>query len=296
VADAAAELYKLPLDDFTRARNELAAKLKKDKRGADAEENRKLPKPSITAWALDQVASGSPKLVERLLETGEALGKAQRALLAGKDPKAFREATNEQRRAIGAVVEAAAKVLEEHGHPVNKTTADRLDATLRAAAADPEEGELLRRGVLARDLDPSGFGGLEAALGASLGAAPIPFPERRASREPAPAAPPASDEGRAGRLQEGREAVAGLKRRLQELRQRSAEAESEAAAARQAAHKADQAVRTAERALAEAREAAEKAHDKQAEAAEELDQLRGQIDETADALAKAEEELEQLRR
>ena len=50
------ELFDLPLDEFTAARNDLAKRLKRDGDEDAAEQVRSLPKPSIAAWAVNQLA------------------------------------------------------------------------------------------------------------------------------------------------------------------------------------------------------------------------------------------------
>src|SRR5205814_1985898 len=114
------------------------------------------------------------------------------------------------------------------------THAERLAATLRAAATDEEAGELLKRGRLVSDLDPSGF---DLAGGLAL----VPSP---AGGEPS------TDD-----------AVADAE---------AAEAEATAAAEREAAER--QARRERERAEARAAAAAEKAErlEREAERAEEV--------------------------
>jgi hypothetical protein len=290
--DAAAELYALPLDQFTAARNELAARLKKAKQPREADAIRKLAKPSLTAWALDQVAHRQPALVERLLDAGEALRQAQQGLLAGQNAAAFRQATEEQKVAIQKVVEAASDCLQEDGHTVSKTTQDRLESTLRAAAADPQHGELLRRGTLAEDLNPAGFGGLEGAFGdafAGFGAAPPRARPAVHSREPASEEPDIGSD-----VLQARAAIATLKRQLEVLRAHSADAEREAAASRQAAHKADLAANAARRVLEDAEHQAEDARGRQEAAAQALEYVRREIDQTADDLAEAEQNLDRI--
>ncbi len=79
------DLYGLPLADFTKARDELARRLRREGRRDDAEAVKALRKPTVAAWALNQLARRRPGDVERLLATGERLREAQEALLAGGD-------------------------------------------------------------------------------------------------------------------------------------------------------------------------------------------------------------------
>ena len=48
-------LFRLPLTEFTSARNGLAAQLKKKGRTQDASDVKALGKPSVSAWAVNQM-------------------------------------------------------------------------------------------------------------------------------------------------------------------------------------------------------------------------------------------------
>jgi hypothetical protein len=292
--DAVDRLYALPPAEFTAARNELAMQLRKqgDRPGSDAV--KALGKPSVTAWALNQVARGQPRLVERLLTAGQELGRAQQALLAGRGQAAFREATRTERDAVAELVRAAAGVLAESGHPAAKAILDRLEATGRAASTDPAAGEQLSAGRLTADLDPAGFGGLSAgAFG--LPAAPIPFPAARQAQKPSAREEPPPD-NRADQLAEARTEVRRLQQELQSLRKQAAESEAQAARARQAATKADRAWAEARDAAAIAEKAAAQARRAEEDAAEDLSNLRAQLDQAAESLENAEATLRTLRR
>src|SRR5882672_4387613 len=80
-------LFRLPLAEFTSGRNTLAAQLKKAGRGdekAEADLVKALVKPSISAWAVNQLYWNHREAFERLLESGARFHKAQSSRLAGK--------------------------------------------------------------------------------------------------------------------------------------------------------------------------------------------------------------------
>jgi len=309
--DETDQLYGLPLGDFTPARNELAARLRRQGDRAAGDAAKALAKPSVTAWALNQVARRQPALVEGLLAAGEALTQAQQRLLAGRGQDRFWEAGKVQKQAVAKLVQAAAAVLADAERAPSKPLLDRLAATAQAAAADVAGGQLLRAGRLAADLDPTGFGELG---GFGLPAAPIPFPRERSRatvrqaapmderRQPRPGqahdhAGPVAPENdqRLDRLSHAREDVRRLQHELQALQQQAGEAEGSAARARQAASKAA-------RAWAEAREAAARAENAFAEAgraeedaAESLAAIRAQLHQTGEDLKQAEAALRRLR-
>ena len=77
-------LYDLPLEEFTRVRNDLAGRLRKAHQADAADQIRGLKKPTIVAWAANRLARDEPKLTAALLDAGERLRKTQQRGLAGK--------------------------------------------------------------------------------------------------------------------------------------------------------------------------------------------------------------------
>src|SRR5688572_8410062 len=53
--DEMRRLYRLPLGEFTAVRNALAKQLQKKGEGDAANEVKALPKPSVSAWAVNQL-------------------------------------------------------------------------------------------------------------------------------------------------------------------------------------------------------------------------------------------------
>lgn len=64
-------LFRLPLAEFTGARNALAAKLKKSGRGDEAVRVKALAKPSISAWAVNQLYWNHREAFDRLIASAE---------------------------------------------------------------------------------------------------------------------------------------------------------------------------------------------------------------------------------
>jgi hypothetical protein len=146
-----AELYRSDPADFVAARNSLA---KEAKTAGDAEAAaaiKALRRPSAVASALNRVVGDDPALVDALLEAGKALEAAQARALGG-DAADLRPALDRRRAAVHRLASAAAPLL-------GGRNADAVIATLETASVDPTAADLLRRGVLSRELDPpSGFG------------------------------------------------------------------------------------------------------------------------------------------
>jgi len=295
MADAVDELYPLPPGEFTAARNELATRLRKAGERAGADAVKRLAKPTLSAWALNQVAHRKPAVIQQLLAAGGDLARAQQHLLAGYGQAEFREASRTEKAAVAATVQAAAAVLgESSGQLPGKAMLDRLEATARAATTDPNAGDILRAGRLTTDLDPTSFGDL-AGFGSA--AAPIPFPKRPVPepRETTPPPSPRAPSDRQKRMAGAREEVSRLQRALKALREEAGEAEGEAARTRQAAGRADRAWTEARQAAAKAEQATAAARKAQDDAAETLAAIRVRLDQAADQLAAAEAELRELR-
>ena len=153
-------LYSLPLEEFTKARNDLAARLKRAHQGEAAAAIRSLRKPATVAWAANQLARSEPKQVKTLLEAGERIRETQQRTLAGEaSAEELADATNAERAAIRSLLTSARSALGSRG---TASVLDRLGQTLRAAAIDDAGRELLERGRLTEELTAIGFGPLEA--------------------------------------------------------------------------------------------------------------------------------------
>ena len=63
-------LFKLPLAEFTSERNTLAARLKKEGRRNDADRVKLLAKPSISAWAVNQLYWDHREAFDQLMASG----------------------------------------------------------------------------------------------------------------------------------------------------------------------------------------------------------------------------------
>ena len=128
------ELYGLPLEDWTKARNDLAARLKKAHQGEQAEEVRTLRKPSLVAWTINQLARREERALAELLAAGDRLRSAQADALRGRGGAAeVSRASAAEREAVRRLVTAARELL---GDRASAATLDRVSQTLRAAAID----------------------------------------------------------------------------------------------------------------------------------------------------------------
>jgi hypothetical protein len=148
IDDRIDDLYKLPLADFTSARNALAKTLKGSD---DAGRVKALKKPTVVPWAINQLYWRARKTYDRLLDRGAKLRKAQIAALSGKgDGDGLREATDAHRAALTEAVREAGRLAAggaQHADPLTRT----LEA-LSLASEPPEQP-----GRLTGELQPAGF-------------------------------------------------------------------------------------------------------------------------------------------
>jgi len=233
-------LFELPLDEFTRARNELAKRLAKDGDTERAYEVRGLAKPSVPVWTINQLARREKPMVRELLDAGAKLRRAQEQALGGGNPDALRAAQSDEREALRALTHRAGEILREAGKPAGRAVLERINGTLGAAAVTEDARDDLKAGRLTSELRMSGF-------------------ESLAEFE----APPPRDE-----LAERRQQKAARERERRRLEKRARDLE-------RLATKAEEQADEAESAAAEAREAADQARQAADEAADELAQFDG---------------------
>jgi hypothetical protein len=181
VEQAADELYALPPADFTRERDERDKALRKQGRRDEADAVKALRKPTVAAWALNQLARRRAKEVERLVAAGEELRAAQEELLAGGDRKAFQSAAAKEREHVAKLAGEATQLVSEAGERASPALQEKISETLHAAALDEDTAEELRAGRLVREREAiGGFGGVMAA-------APARGRGRKAAGDGAPA-------------------------------------------------------------------------------------------------------------
>jgi hypothetical protein len=229
-----ADLYGLPLEEFTKTRDELATELRKKGKKEAADEVKALRKPAVSAWMINQLARRHPQEMKALVKAGDNLRKAQRSAVSGRDPEVLLEATRSHRDRLDDLTSLARHELDAGGQ-----TLQRVAQTLRAGSIDKQASKALLAGTLATDVEQAGFGPL-------LSEVPLPRPGKA---KPKPRKAP----------DRTREQAAKLRRQLQEARK----------GAREERRRADVAVREAEK----AQRSAEKAEAQVGELEAQLEQL-----------------------
>ncbi len=160
--DAAADLiYGVPPDEFTSARNAAAKELRDRGLRHEAEQVKALAKPTVAAWAVNQLTRRRHADLDEFLDAATAARDAQ---FGGRGDA--REAVRRQRDALETLVRAAR---EELGGDASDVVSGRIRRTLEAAAVDDEAAEEVCRGRLVKELEPAGFGTLAAHARATPG-------------------------------------------------------------------------------------------------------------------------------
>lgn len=160
-------LYRLPLGEFVQARNELAAALKKSGDAGAAKRVHDLPKPSASAWAVNQLYWTARPELDELITVGDRHRRAQQAALAG-DGSELSDAERERRRAIEEAIRRVRYVLAESGQTAGEPLMRRITTTLEALASYGSENPNPMRGRLTKDVVPPGFGALSALAPLSM--------------------------------------------------------------------------------------------------------------------------------
>lgn len=224
-------LYAAPLDRFIAERTALSRELKADGDREGAARVQSFRKPSVSAWAVNQLARERRKELDELLGLGDDLHAAQRKALSGGGAKELQQLASRRRELVEQLTDRAGRILRAAGSSGSRTHLDEVANTLLATATDAKAAADVRRGRLERDLPPpAGFG--DFAQLADV----IPMPAR-ARTKPSP-----RGARRAGPLSMAKVASAAdarARKRAEELVTEAAEAEGEARKLRQGADEAE---------------------------------------------------------
>ena len=270
------DLYGLPLERFVPERAALARALRADGQRQQAANVVGSRKPTVAAWAVNQLVRTQGRALASLYDAGDKLREAQADVLAGRgDARALRLAADRERVAVDALVIAARGLLTSEGHELSASVIDRVADTMHAAALDDDVRATVRQGRLERELRHVGFGADAAGPAPALWRRAKP----KARRQETAAHPPGDQEhGEAQRIAQARAEAAQVQRerakaaRTDESRARrlAADAQRAARAAQERRERAALALRDADAALAQAQAQAEAANDVHRRAQEEL--------------------------
>jgi hypothetical protein len=230
VAAAALELYGLPPEEFTAARNQVVKQTKDAGDAGSSAALKALRKPTLAAWLANLLVRVDPDGIDELTDLGEELRQAH----VSRDGRRLRELTLRRHGLVHKLVTAARTQARARGHTVSAPTGQRLTETLDAAVIDPGAAQLLRTGQLTSALRHVGFGVVDET-GDPAQLAPIkphvvrtspPKPPRKATTRRTPQSTPAAAAARHRRTE--------LRTRAEHAEREYAEAETERAQAQAA--------------------------------------------------------------
>ncbi|HEX5069106.1 MAG TPA: hypothetical protein VFV78_02735 [Vicinamibacterales bacterium] len=145
-------LFQLPLSEFTAARNELAKSA-----GSEGGAIRAMQKPSVPAWAVNQLYWRERKSYDALVRASERLRAAHTKAIGGR--KIDLAALELQHQAaVKKAADAIRSILAQSGDPATPATMMAVIDTLQALPGGGTPGHLTR------PLAPLGFGALGALM------------------------------------------------------------------------------------------------------------------------------------
>ena len=285
-------LFKLPLAEFTAARNALATQLKKGGRASDAEFVKTLAKPPVSAWAVNQLYWQHRTAFEKLLSAGERFRQAQTSRLTRKVAD-MRVALDARRDALAQLSDLAAELLRDAGHNPSLDTIRRVTTTLEAMSAYGSLPDGPRPGRLTEDVDPPGFETLASFVPSAASTRQLVALPRKPERVAAPVKAKPDSASDARQLKEARQArIAAAKLALQEAKDLLAEARARAKILEAAQKKSHLDAREAEKQREEAEERFQEAKAAAKYAAEHARKVAAEAEEAADAVEEAKRSVE----
>jgi hypothetical protein len=210
-------LYALPLEEFTRARNEAERELRKAGEREHADQVKGLRKPTAAAAAANRLVHAHRAEVEAFLGAAATLRDAQ---FAGKGDLA-----------------AAAQAEREELEQLVSLGGEAVRPTLQAAAVDDNTARELLQARLVREPEPAGFGTL---LAHAEPAAAQGRTAKQATARPTPAATKPDDSAAKAQLREAKTMLRAAAAEERQAKQHWTQTRRELESARATVEKAQQ--------------------------------------------------------
>ena len=263
-------LYGLPLEEFTKERNDLADALRSKGDRQAADRVKALVKPKTAAWAVNQVMRTQPKDARALLDAGERLRDVHEGVTSGTATAGdLREAVEAEREAVGRLTDAARGLVNTQGRGLSESVLERVAQTLHALSTDSEIRSVA---------DATRLSGERMPASASFA------PSSSEGRPRRPASPTGTAKGQ--KVGGGGVGGGGAKSRkgasaarIRKARDRLERAKREARDLRSSRTRAARATSDAERALVSAREKMRKADQKVEDKESEIKELRRRLEQ-----------------
>ena len=290
VEDDLDDLFKLPLTEFIDARKTLAARLKKEGRATDADDVKALVKPSVSAWAVNQLYWRHREPFDRLIATGQEVRRAQKA---GKVAD-MREALDARREVLSQLSDHATDLLRDAGNNPSLDMIRRIATTLEGMSAYASLPDGMSVGRLTKDIDPPGFDSLAAFTTAAPMAAKRSEPTRPSKPAVAVKPPPKSKPAAAtNQLKEMRQTkLAAAKAALQDAKKSLVAARVKTQSLGTGLKKADAEAKQAEKQKREAEQRFKAASTASAEAAVRVQRITAELERSTKAIDDAQRTVE----
>ena len=301
-------LFNRPLAEFTGARNDLAARLKREGRADDSNFVKALAKPSISAWAVNQLHWKHREAFDRLLATSQRFRQSQTSHTAARIAD-LRGSLDARREALSQLSDLATVLLREAGHNPTPDAIHRITTTLEALSAHATLSDGPTPGRLSQDVEQPSFASL-ASLIPSIDttkrneelARITPSQKSGSAAAKTRQATPTGNAQKVSEDEETRRAgIAAAKVSLEEARRSLTEAQRRAQrseAAQKKAHaeakKADADARQAEKLLRDAEQRFNKASAASQDAALRVERISAETKEAAQGVEDAERTIETL--
>lgn len=273
-------LFRVPLTEFVSARNALAARLQKTGQTTEAAAVKRMRRPTVPVWTINQIAHQDAEAVRQLVE---AVDRLREAHFSGAGQIA--QAREHQRAVLNGLLGRAKTVLTDAGIPTSPESLGRVSGALLGAAADPRQREALLRGRLTEESAAPGFEALTGDAPAMERSSPTDT--SREARRPPPRA----------RREDVARATEALRLAQTEARALSRQAEDLERTVTQRTAAADRAAKgvedlrgqlaQAERRVSEARQTADEAMRAARRAREEAERAAARVQATEEALRRA---------
>ncbi|HEY0348481.1 MAG TPA: hypothetical protein VGC60_10050 [Pyrinomonadaceae bacterium] len=294
-------LFTLPLSEFIGARNELAARLKKAGHGDQANQVKALAKPSISAWAVNQLYWQHRQAFDQLTSTGQRFRRAQTARKVAD----IHETLDARREALAHLSELTTTLLRGAGHNPSPETLHRIATTLEALSVYASLPGGPRSGRLTQDVDPPGFDSLASLMsGAGMPKLTLvprtpPASTKSAAARVQPKKVSSSeqrriDDARQKRIAAAKASLQHARRLLSEVRAREQRAVTAQKKTNAEAKATEKQQREAEQRLEKARSASEFASRRATYATAEVNEAAKALEDAQRAVEKASEELDAL--
>jgi hypothetical protein len=185
-------LFQAPLGEFTAARQRLVDKLRRQGKAAPARRIADIKKPTLSAWAVNQLRFQEPEPCKRLAKLGAELRQIYSSHARGSSSEKRGKLQADLKQVIGSLAEKASRILSEHGHAASAGTLGRVTSTLHALALRATD-EDRRAGRLSTDVAPPGLENLTDLPDLEELEASAPKPAKGAARAQRPARDKAGD-------------------------------------------------------------------------------------------------------